>query len=61
MKDLVIKPDQLKQLFAFLQEQPHKFSAPLVNFFQELMAEQNAPAVEDMSIAPQEIAQSEGK
>lgn len=41
MKDLLIKADQLQQLFAFLQEQPHKFSAPMIGFFSQLMNEQD--------------------
>jgi hypothetical protein len=40
MKDLLIKSDQLQQLFAFLQEQPHKFSAPMIAYFKQLMNEQ---------------------
>lgn len=44
MKDLVIKQDQLQQLFNFLQDQPHKFAAPVLSFFSQLMQEQNAQA-----------------
>ena len=54
MKDLVIKADQIQQLMNFLQEQPHKFSAPLFAFFQQLITEQNAPAVEDVPVAPEQ-------
>lgn len=61
MKDLVIKADQWEQISSYLQDQPYKFSAPLVGFFQQVINEQSAPAVEDMSIAPQEIAQKKGK
>lgn len=46
MKDIVINEEQWQQLVAFLQEQPHKFSAPLFGFFQQLINEQNAPPVE---------------
>ena len=59
MKDLLIKADQLQQLFAFLQEQPHKFSAPMIGFFSQLMneqeqAEQNQAKVSDAVLASQE-------
>lgn len=46
MKDIVINQEQWQQLVSFLQEQPHKFSAPLFGFFQQLINEQNAPDVE---------------
>ena len=61
MKDLVIKADQWEQITAYLQDQPYKFSAPLVGFFQQIITEQNAPAVENLAIAPQEVPAKKGK
>lgn len=57
MKDLLIKADQLQQLFSFLQEQPHKFAAPMISFFSQLMneqeqAEQEAGKVEEVPAPP---------
>jgi hypothetical protein len=58
MKDLVIKADQLQQLFAFLQEQPHKFSAPMIAFFQQLMQEQERVQKTDEVVpVPEQIAE----
>lgn len=51
MKDIVITGAQLEQLMKFLDDQPHKIAAPLIQFFGQLHAaqhppEQTAPAVE---------------
>lgn len=51
MKDIVISGAQLEQILKFLDEQPHKFAAPLIQFFGQLHsaqhpAEQPAPVAE---------------
>lgn len=40
MKDLVIKPEQMQSLMNYLQDQPHKFAAPVIGFFSQIMADQ---------------------
>lgn len=52
MKDIVITGAQLEQLMKFLDDQPHKIAAPLIQFFGQLHAAQHptepeaAPTVE---------------
>lgn len=36
MKDIVITPEQMKQLDAFIQEMPVKYGIPLINFFNDI-------------------------
>lgn len=55
MKDLVIKADQLQQLFSFLQEQPHKFAAPMISFFSQLMNEQEQAEQEAAKAQVEEV------
>lgn len=43
MKDIVISGAQLEQLMKFLDDQPHKIAAPLIQFFGQLHAAQHPP------------------
>ena len=45
MKDIVITPEQMKQLDAFIQEMPVKYGIPLINFFNDIAKAQNAEEV----------------
>lgn len=49
MNDLLLTGDQLKQILEYLNEQPHKFSAPLVQYISGLIAaaQPKAPVAED--------------
>ncbi len=48
MNDLLITGDQMKQILDYLNEQPHKFSAPLVQYISGLIAaSQSRPEVEE--------------
>lgn len=55
MKDLVLKPEQAQAVLAYLNDQPHKFSAPLVAFFNQLIAEQNPLEAATVPAAPEEV------
>lgn len=44
MNDIVIAGSQFEQLMAYLEGQPHKFAAPLVQFFGHLYAAQHPAA-----------------
>ncbi len=61
MKDLVITADQLQQLLSFLQDQPHKFSAPIIGFFSQLMTEQDQAAQEKINAYETSLASSKAK
>ena len=41
---IVITQDQLQQVYGYLDTQPHKFAAPLVQFLNQLAAPQIQPA-----------------
>lgn len=45
MKDIVITPEQMKQLDAFIQEMPVKYGIPLINFFNDIAKAQNEEEV----------------
>lgn len=45
MKDIVITPEQMKQLDAFIQEMPVKYGIPLINFFNEIAKAQSGEEV----------------
>jgi hypothetical protein len=45
MKDIVITPEQMKQLDAFIQEMPVKYGVPLINFFNDIAKAQNGEEV----------------
>ena len=45
MKDIVITPEQMKQLDAFIQEMPVKYGIPLINFFNDIAKAQNGEEV----------------
>lgn len=47
MKDIVITPEQMKQLDAFIQEMPVKFGIPLINFFNEIAKAKNGEEVSE--------------
>ena len=48
MKDIVITPEQMKQLDAFIQEMPVKYGIPLINFFNEIAKGQNGEKVAEV-------------
>ena len=56
MKDIVISGAQLEQILKFLDEQPHKFAAPLIQFFGQLHAAQHPPEQPSAEVEAEEPA-----